>query len=166
MAIVYLSTGSNLGDREAALSQALTALNNQAGKVIRCSSIYETEPWGFNAELNFLNQVLILRTSLTPDMLNATIHDIEKEMGRSRNSPAYESRIIDIDILLYGRQIISREGLLIPHPRLHQRKFVLVPLAEISPGRIHPVLKRKISSLLESVDDECTVRVWKKAAEL
>lgn len=166
MATVFLSTGSNLGDREAALTQARTALNNLAGEVIRCSSIYETEPWGFNAETNFLNQILVLRTSLTPDILNETIHGIEKEMGRTRNSPTYESRIIDIDILLYGRQIITRQDLMIPHPRLHQRKFVLVPLAEISPGRLHPVLKRKISSLLENVDDKSTVRIWKKAAEI
>lgn len=166
MVITYISTGSNVGDRYKALTKAREALNASAGVVTIHSSVYETEPWGFNTDSYFLNQVLTLQTSLTPAKLMKTILDIEKEMGRRRNHLRYEPRIIDIDILLYGKEQIKENHLQIPHPRMHQRKFVLVPLAEIAPNLIHPVLKLRISELLNNVDDNCSIKLWKSAAEI
>jgi 2-amino-4-hydroxy-6-hydroxymethyldihydropteridine diphosphokinase len=166
MVITYISTGSNVGDRFAALSLAREALNSKAGIVIRHSSVYETEPWGFRTETNFLNQVLVLQTSLSPSKLMRVILDIEKEMGRKRNLLGYEPRIIDIDILLYGKDVIGTHSLHIPHPRMHQRKFVLVPLAEIAPELVHPVSKQKISEILQNVQDNCFVTLWRSAADV
>lgn len=166
MVITYISTGSNVGDRFAALSQARESLNSKAGIVTMHSSVYETEPWGFNSETSFLNQVLVLQTTLSPTRLMSTIFDIEREMGRRRSNIRYESRVIDIDILLYGRRQIDFHHLHIPHPRMHQRKFVLVPLAEIAPDLVHPVLKLNISEILQNVGDSNSVSLWKSAADI
>ncbi|HPT13237.1 MAG TPA: 2-amino-4-hydroxy-6-hydroxymethyldihydropteridine diphosphokinase [Bacteroidales bacterium] len=166
MVITYISTGSNVGDRFAAISRAREALNSKAGIVTMHSSVYETEPWGFNSETSFLNQVLILQTSLSPARLMNTILDLEKEMGRRRSHLRYEPRVIDIDILLYGKDVYNTHHLQIPHPRMNQRKFVLIPLAEIAPDLVHPVLKLKISEILQNVEDNNSVSLWKSAADI
>lgn len=166
MVITYISTGSNIGDRYEALIKAREMLNNKAGIVTIHSSIYETEPWGFDAETHFLNQVLVIQTMLQPLRLMKVILDIEKQMGRKRNHLRYEPRIIDIDILLYGRDIIKKHNLQIPHPRMQHRKFVLVPLSEIAPDMVHPVSKLRIAELLDQVKDECKIKLWKSAADI
>jgi len=147
---VFLALGTNLGDREANLSKAKDSLTPQV-TVRQESSIYVTPPWGYTDQPEFLNQVIEVQTALEPLPLLQTLKQIENEMGRVktfRNGP----RLIDLDILFYGERIIDLEGLQIPHPRLHLRAFVLVPLNELAPDFIHPVLGESVSALLLKVD--------------
>ena len=130
--VVFLGLGSNLGDREAFLGKALELIDHEAGKVISSSPLYETEPWGFPAEENFLNMVTEIRTEKNPDDLLHELLNIEIRMGRVRKGPGYSSRKIDIDILLFENLTIRKEGLSIPHPLMHERRFVLVPLCDIA----------------------------------
>jgi len=155
---VYLGLGSNVGDRSGNLEKALAALSGQIAIEI-VSSIYETEPVGYEAQDWFLNLVCCGKTELDPEALLAFTKSIEKGMGRQeafRNAP----RIIDIDILFYGDRIIKTEELIIPHPRITERAFVLVPLAQIAPGFIHPVNGKSISKLLSELDGTKQVRGW------
>ena len=149
MEICYLLLGSNSGNRLSYLLQAAKAVDMFAGPVLRYSSVFETEPWGFDDTKAFLNQVLEIRTDLQAAELLEKILDAETRLGRLRIADAkgYESRTIDIDLLFYGQHIIDQPGLTIPHPRLHLRKFTLVPLAEIAPDLFHPVLKNTIIQL-------------------
>jgi 2-amino-4-hydroxy-6-hydroxymethyldihydropteridine diphosphokinase len=147
--LVYLSLGSNVGDRTANLQTAIARLSS-LGKVVAVSSFYETEPVGFAAQPWFLNCAVKLDTEKTPEELLAGILGLEQEMGRRRvqkNGP----RTIDIDILLFGDSIIKTKGLIIPHPAMHQRRFVLEPMAEIAPDVLHPVLKRSIRELRDAL---------------
>lgn len=123
------------------------------------SSVYETEAWGFDADQQFLNLVLRFHTSLLPEELLEEIHSIEKKLGRIRSNlkTGYESRPIDIDILFWGDKIINTENLVVPHPQLQYRKFVLVPLNEIAADYFHPVLKKHIQQLLLECSDNCNV---------
>lgn len=147
---IYLSLGSNVGDREAYLETAKDML--PPGVLIEEeSSIYETEPWGYTDQPDFLNQVLRGWTSLQPQELLSYLKEVERRMGR-KESFKYGPRIIDIDILFYGQETYQDENLEIPHPRLLERAFVLVPLAEIAPEERHPVHGRKIEDLLSGVD--------------
>ncbi len=147
---IYLSLGSNIGDREAYLETAKDMLF--PGVVVEEeSSIYETEPWGYTDQPDFLNQVLRGWTSLQPQELLSYLKGVEKRMGREE-SFNYGPRIIDIDILFYGQETYRDENLEIPHPRLLERAFVLVPLAEIAPELRHPVHELKINDLLSDVD--------------
>jgi 2-amino-4-hydroxy-6-hydroxymethyldihydropteridine diphosphokinase len=159
MAIAYLCLGSNLGNREELLRFAILEIEMVVGFVIKKSLVYETEPWGLEANENFLNQVLAINTLLTPEALLNKCLEIEKKLGRVRNAVIYESRKIDIDILFYGNEIINSENLIVPHPRIASRRFVLEPLNEIACDFIHPVLKVSISSMLENCSD--TMRVIK-----
>jgi 2-amino-4-hydroxy-6-hydroxymethyldihydropteridine diphosphokinase len=161
MKIVFLGIGSNLGNRENNLEQAVARIEEHIGQVLKSSSIYITEPWGFKAEEEFLNIVVKIGTKLTPSGILGRILMIESLLGRVRDRKKYSSRLIDIDILLYEDKIVEEEILKIPHPLLHKRKFVLVPLCEIEPELIHPVLKKSLADLLASCEDKSEVKKYK-----
>jgi len=144
--IAFLSLGSNLGDREALLNEALNRLETEGVHVVRRSSIHETEPQDYLDQPRFLNMAIEVETDLTPRELLAAIQKIETEMGRQRTIPK-GPRTIDIDILFYANQIISMAGLEIPHPRLTERHFVLDPLQEIAPDLRHPVTGKTVREL-------------------
>ncbi len=154
---VFLGIGTNLGDRERNLIDTLRMIREDIGTIQASSSVYETEPWGFESEDRFLNMVVKLTTGLTPHLLLDKTEWIELLLGRIRNEKKYSSRVIDIDILFYGNQVIDEDNLKIPHPRMRERRFVLVPLCEIAPDLVHPVLKETVSSLYESCRDTCKV---------
>jgi 2-amino-4-hydroxy-6-hydroxymethyldihydropteridine diphosphokinase len=158
MKIVFLGIGTNLGDRASNLKEAFSSIEEHIGPVLKSSSVYETEPWGFQAEDQFLNMVLKVETKLSPSGLLGRILMIETLLGRVRTEKLYSSRVIDIDILLYDNLIVNEEALQIPHPKMHERKFVLVPLNEIAADTIHSVLKKTISSLLKKCKDKSKVR--------
>jgi 2-amino-4-hydroxy-6-hydroxymethyldihydropteridine diphosphokinase len=150
---VYLSLGSNLGDREGNLAAAITLLEASGVSVTRASSIYETEPREVRDQPWFLNLAVETRTQLLPLQLLARILRIEQQLGRRRLRPK-GPRTIDIDILLYGSSVIDTERLTVPHPRLAERRFVLEPLAEIAPGLRHPVTRRTVQEMLAAVRDQ------------
>jgi 2-amino-4-hydroxy-6-hydroxymethyldihydropteridine diphosphokinase len=147
--LVYLSLGSNIGDREAHLREAIRRLES-AGKLRAVSSIYETEPVEFTGQPQFLNCAVALETSSTPGQLMLQLLAIEKAMGRQRIQKK-GPRTIDLDILLFGDEVVDTPGLTIPHPAMQHRRFVLEPLAEIAPEAIHPVLKKTVKQLLEEL---------------
>jgi 2-amino-4-hydroxy-6-hydroxymethyldihydropteridine diphosphokinase len=165
METCYLLLGSNTGNRSNYLLHAVEAICLFAGHVIQYSSIYETEPWGFEDTTPFLNQVIEVQTNLEADELMKKLLLAESELGRLRmnNAGGYISRPIDIDLLFYGQQIINKPGLIVPHPRLHQRRFTLVPLMEIAPGLIHPVLRRSIVELETTCPDTLKVVKFKSS---
>jgi len=156
----FLCLGTNLGNREGNLKEALGMIEESIGRIVSSSSVYETEPWGFESENEFLNMVINVETDLKPSGLMGRILMIEANLGRLRDEKKYSSRIIDIDILLYDKKIINRISLIIPHPLLHKRKFVLVPLCEIAPEEIHPVLKKTFISLQKECKDWSRVRIY------
>jgi 2-amino-4-hydroxy-6-hydroxymethyldihydropteridine diphosphokinase len=150
---VFLGIGTNLGDREANLRATAESINESIGKVVLSSSVYETEPWGFSSDNQFLNMVAEVETSLNPSGLLGRILMVEAKMGRLRRGEEYTSRLIDLDILLYGDRILNTKSLVIPHPKLHERKFVLVPLCEIAADLVHPVLKKDSRTMLKECSD-------------
>ena len=149
--VVYLSLGSNLGDRAANLNAAIERLG-ELGQVMAVSSFYETEPVDYTAQPWFLNCAVKLDTEKMPKQLMAKILDIEREMGRNRKRERSKGpRKIDIDILLFGNSIVETQSLTIPHPALHERRFVLEPLVEIAPEVRHPLFKRKVRELRDAL---------------
>ena len=156
MVITYISAGSNIGDREANLGFGARRLGG-CGTILKASSFYETEPVGYADQSWFLNQVFELETALTPRELLVLCNEIERDGGRVRTFPN-APRTLDLDILLYGDLIISEPDLVIPHPRMTERRFVLEPLAEIAPNLTHPIEKRIISNLLDICPDAAAVR--------
>ena len=150
MAIAYLALGTNIGNKRRNMITAAALLAERVGDVLALSGFYETEPWGFQSENTFLNAALQLETALSPlELLKAT-QEIEIEMGRTQKSNgAYHDRIIDIDILLYDDLVLQTPELTLPHPLMHERLFVMEPLAEIAPFVVHPVLKERIIDLKE-----------------
>jgi len=154
MKIIFLGIGTNLGNRGKNLEQAVARIGQSIGRVLISSSIFQTEPWGFQSEKDFLNMAVKIETELAPHVLLEKIQAIESVMGRVRGPEHFSSRLIDIDILLYDDIIIDEENLKIPHALLQERRFVLVPLCEIAHTLIHPVLKKTIEELLEECEDK------------
>ena len=157
MHITYLLLGSNLGNRRKYIASALSEIEAKIGSISKSSSLYQTASWGKHDQPDFLNQVIELKTSLKPQDLLSRILSIEAELGRKRLEK-WGSRIIDIDILLYENHIINEPELVIPHPYLAFRKFCLMPLSEIAPELIHPVLKKNIQELLLELSDDLFVK--------
>lgn len=151
----YLSLGSNLGDREANLREAVRRLG-ELGKVTAVSSFYETEPVEFTNQPWFLNIAVELETELMPRQLLSAVLKIERDMGRRRLQPK-GPRLIDIDILLFGSTVMNDDKLTVPHPALHERNFVLKPLAEIAPEAKHPAVKKSVRQLLEDLPQPAPV---------
>ena len=154
--LFYLSLGSNIGDREAHLREAIQRLES-TGKLRFVSSIYETEPVEFTDQPQFLNCAVTLETSSTPEQLMQQLLTIEKAMGRQRIQKK-GPRTIDLDILLFGDEVVDTPGLTIPHPAMQHRRFVLEPLAEIAPDAMHPVLRKTVRELLEELPSGQSVR--------
>jgi len=152
----YLCIGSNMGDRATNLRQAIGLLDKNVGKVVKKSHVYETQAWGEPNQEPFLNQVIMLNTTLDPRDLLDQISRTERELGRVRKEK-WGPRVIDIDILFYGRRVIRDKGLEIPHPELHKRAFVLVPLMEIAPELEHPLLNKQIDELYMECADQSDV---------
>lgn len=157
MNTVFLGLGTNLGNREENLEKALSRIKETIGPVIGSSSIYETEPWRFETEEQFFNMVVKVNTGLRPAVLMEEILNIESFLGRTRSINRYTSRMIDIDILLYDQKVINDQQLKIPHPRMHERRFVLEPMCEIAWEEIHPVFGKSFATLLEECKDESKI---------
>ena len=156
---VILLLGTNQGNRLKNLTVACRSICDCIGKLKKSSSIYETEPWGFQTENTFYNQVIVISSEFSPNEVLDKILAIEIQMGRKRtNAKGYSSRIIDIDILFYDSLFLSQPNLSIPHPKIQERRFVLVPLNEILSDFIHPFLDQEIKMLLKKCSDELKVK--------
>ena len=156
MATAYVALGANLGDRAETLRQAVQRLT-ALGRITAVSNLYETDPVGYLEQPSFLNAVVALETQLAPADLFAALLGIERDLGRTRTFPN-APRTLDLDLLLVDDAVITANELTLPHPRLHERAFVLIPLAEIAPEVTHPVLRRSISDLLLALPDRGGVR--------
>lgn len=149
---IFLLLGANLGDCTQTLRRAVKLIGERVGAVVRQSGLYETAPWGITDQPAFLNQVLAVETTLVPEAVLVQTQLIEQELGRIRHE-RWGARMIDVDILYYDKLVSQSETLTIPHPYLHQRRFTLVPLAEIAPEFMHPVLGKTTVELLAELDD-------------
>jgi 2-amino-4-hydroxy-6-hydroxymethyldihydropteridine diphosphokinase len=157
----YIGLGSNLGDRAGNLSSAVRGLNEAGLEVVRLSSIYETEPFETFPQPAYLNMVAELSSSNlpTPEEVMDRLLEVERSLGRTREI-SKGPRSIDLDLLLFGNEIRDTESLKLPHPQLHRRRFVLVPLAELAPSLVHPSLKQTVRELLAGLEDTSTVKLW------
>ena len=155
----YLLLGSNLGDRTALLQVARTQLATTVGKIIATSALYETAAWGREDQPAFLNQALAIRTNLSTDQLLVQCQAVERHAGRQRHE-RWGSRTLDVDILLFGDVVIDEPSLTVPHKRLAERRFALVPLTEIAGPLVHPQLGATISELLACCPDPLPVQPW------
>ncbi len=168
MAIVYLSLGSNSGDRIGYIQQATGLLGAVDGiSIVRTSAFYETEPWNMDSELWFVNAVVEAKVTLSADELLAECQRIELQLGRKRtDDKKYEDRTIDIDILFYGKEIINKENLIVPHKFVHLRAFTLVPLLELIPDFEHPVLHKSIAELHNDLENPEMVFLYGTRVEI
>jgi 2-amino-4-hydroxy-6-hydroxymethyldihydropteridine diphosphokinase len=160
--LIYLSLGSNVGDRAAHLARAVEALAAAGVRVRRQSSLYATEPVGNEAQGWFLNCVLEAETHLMPRQLLRALQGVERQLGRRRPA-AHGPRTVDIDLLFYGSRVLRMRDLEVPHPRMAERRFVLVPLRELAAGLRHPTLKKTVAELLMETRDRSNVRRWRPA---
>ena len=156
----YVLFGSNMGDKDQIFAQACLLINNRCGRIVAVSSAYESEPWGFRAKEWFLNRLIIVETELEPEEMMRQLLDIEAELGRVRHpeTEGYTSRTADLDILYYGSRIVLTDNLTIPHPRLHERRFALLPLCEMVPEFVHPAFNFTQTELLRRCHDFSEVR--------
>ena len=149
---VVILLGANLGDKEAMFAQVEKHIDENIGEITCKSKIYESKPWGFESEHNFINQVLVVDTDFSAHDVLLRCQAIENKCGRVRHENAgYESRTIDIDILYYNNDIVDTEDLVVPHPLLHKRRFTLVPLVEVLPDYVHPIFLKSNAQLLEEL---------------
>tara|TARA_B100000131_G_scaffold290443_1_gene303217 strand:- start:27 stop:524 length:498 start_codon:yes stop_codon:yes gene_type:complete len=153
---VFLSLGSNIGDRVHNLSLARTVISDKIGNITINSKIYQSEPWGFELQDSFLNQIIIVETYLNSKEVLTKILNIEKKLGRVRKRK-WGPRNIDIDILFYNDEVIYAKNLIIPHPLIQKRNFILIPLNEIAKNYIHPKINKTINQLLKSSKDKLNV---------
>lgn len=151
---VFLLIGGNTGIRLLNISRALVNIHRNIGKITARSAVYETEPWGFEHETPFYNMVVSITTGRTADEILNRIHQTERKLGRIRTKSGYEARSIDIDILFYDDAIIQQPDLIIPHPKLHERRFTLIPLMDIDPEKVHPVFHKTIRQLNDLCPDD------------
>ncbi len=159
---IYILQGSNEGDRINILNQSLNSIGSTIGSISMISSLYESEPWGFQANQWFLNRVIMVKSDLEPLDVLERLMEIETQHGRTRiEDGIYHSRTLDLDILLIDDIILSLPNLTIPHPHFHKRRFTLLPLCEIIPDYIHPSLEKSILTLLNTCKDEGKVHVIK-----
>lgn len=162
MSLVYLILGGNRGNRREIIASAIDLVTSKIGPKISASSLYESEPWGFTSEL-FVNQVIAIETNMSPEDILTASQQIEAQLGRIRNGEGYEARTIDIDLLYYDSVILESPGLTIPHPRIADRRFVLVPLAEIAPGYSDPLSGKTVIEMLRDCTDPS--KVWRLVAD-
>lgn len=152
---IYLSLGSNQGDRQANLQRAVELIGERVGKVAVESDISETEPWGYESAHAYLNQCIMVQSEMPAQQVLAATQQIERDLGRLSKTCGnqYQDRPIDIDILLYGDQVIEMPGLTIPHPLMHKRLFVLEPLTQIASDVVHPVLGKTVLEMLQTLTE-------------
>ncbi len=150
-----------MGDCIGLMNRAIQLINEDIGKIVSKSGIYCSKSWGYISTRDYYNQCIVTHTELNPNQVLETILKIESKLGRVRKTDAYADREIDIDILFYANRIISDEKLTIPHPRMHLRRFALLPVNEVDPGFVHPVFKKRISMLLAECIDESVVKLYK-----
>lgn len=155
---IFLGLGGNLGNKQQNFEKVKLFIEKEIGEIVDQSSIYETPPWGFLAEEDFWNQVLVVKTKHQPDELIVRIQRIENFFGRKRGAEYYVSREMDVDVLYFDDLSFTSDNLIIPHPKIEQRLFVLVPLNEIAPTFSHPVLKMTNRQLLEKCKDESSIK--------
>ena len=155
---VFISLGSNLGDRIQNINKAVHRIESTLGVIIKQSALYETKPWGKHDQPDFLNQVILLYSDKIPQECLNTLSSIERELGRKRDEK-WGARIIDLDLLYVNDQNINTQKLILPHPGIPNRRFVLVPLAEVAPDFIHPQLLKSQKQLLEECTDELEVKL-------